>query len=481
MKKYLIIISVIFVFIIVTIGLASNIETKEEKTLFYAYVKDNNLVLWNEKNNQKYILNSNIDIKNGPLSNDYFNYSFDNSKIIYTNKTTDKGVDLYFANITNLKQSNNTLIDTEVLSYQVVLNGIVYLKGTSLFYYDYNISQEIVSDVVDYAVTNDKKELYYCLTNGDVYQINLENLDQKTKILSNITGLEKYEQFVLVYKKEDIFYSFYIDNKLISDKALNVLGVEEDAFYFIQYEGSLTKVESTEDLNELNSNVATYRYQNGEVTKLGVGILAISPDFTNVSKDEYLVFGKYNGQTFDISLYNQKDDYLVSLGNTSKFNFYAYDDTTKTIYYRGEDNLFYQANIVGKELKNEKVISENVGSIAKKNGNIYYVANNNLHLLQDENILIAENINDWFVINNDLYYTKNDGDKTVLSCYQCNMNEINNIASLSIIDNQIFYFADTYLKENILYGNLYTIINNVNVLVDNDVIISFGVTSLNNN
>ena len=59
------------------------------------------------------------------------------------------------------------------------------------------------------------------------------------------------------------------------------------------------------------------------------------------------------------------------------------------------------------------------------------------------------------------------------------MQEITNIDSFSNINDQIFYFADTYLKDDVLHGNLYTVINGVNVLVDDDVIVSYGVIHLN--
>ena len=478
MKKYLITIGIIFIFIGATIGFASNIKTKDEANNLFAYVKDNNLILWNE-NNDKIILSSSFDTSNGPFSDSYFSYSYDKSKIIYLNKVTEKGFELKYADVNNL--NNNTLIDTDILSYQIVENGLIYLKATSLYYYDYHTKQELLTDVKDYAVSKTKQELYYLLENGEAYCLELTNLENKTKILSDITGFDTYDDLILAYQKKDNLYSFYIDNQLISDKALSVLDVQNGAFYFIQYEGNLTKVETEADLQELNSNVATYRYQNGSVTKLGDGILSIADGFTNVASDEYLVFGKFNGQTFDISLYNQKEDYTFSLGSTDEYNVYAYDDTTKTIYYQGKDGLFYQANIDNKKLSNEKMIAENVGLIAKRNGHIYYIENTtaNLHLLQDQDILIAENINDWFIIDNILYYTKNNEDKTVLACYQCNMPEINNIDSLSNINNQIFYFTDVYTKDNRLYGNLYTIINDVAVLIDNDVTINFGVTTLN--
>lgn len=483
MKKYLITIGIIFVFIGVTIGFASNIETKDEENKLFVYVKDNSLILWNEKNNEKTVLNSNFDTSKGMFLNIYFNYSSDKTKIIYPDNISDNYFDLRYVSADNIDEKNSQLIDEEVLLYEVVTNGIVYVKDLDLYYSDYSNKQVIVEDIIAYAISSDKNILYYLLENGDAYQVQLNNLEEKTKILSNIDGINVYGDIVLSYIKENNLLSLYVDDQLISDKVVNILGEEDNVLYFTKYEGNLKEFTTETDFIDLNSNVATYRYQNGEVVKLSEGILSLNNGFTNVNTDEYLVFGKYNGENFDISFYDQKEGYSFSLGSVDEYNIYGYDDATKTVYYQGSDDLFYQATIDNQKLKDKKAIANNIGFITKRNGNIYYIENDtsNLHLLQnEEDILIAEDIKDWFIIDNILYYTKSDEDKISLSCYQCNMNTINNIDSISYLNDQIFYFSDTYLKDDVLHGNLYAVINGVNVLVDNDVIVSYGITFLNN-
>lgn len=475
MKKNLFLIIIITLFIISLIVLANNLDSEEEKA-FYAYVKENKLILWDKNSNQKYLLSKNVNLDNKNFPDNFFSYSYLEDKIIYIDNITAQGADLYFIDIADLGHDNYTLIANNVTSYQVTESGLIYLKDSNLFYFDYNTSTLIDDDVSDYTVSKDKKNIYYCNKNGDVYL--LKDIFQKNKILTDIDGLEKYDNFIIFYKKENFMYSFYIDDELIGDKILTILGVFDNAIYFTQYEGNLTEFDDNEAFQNLNLDVATYKYQNGQVTRIGPGIMTLSEEFTNPNNDEYLVLGKYNGKNFDIFLYNQKNTELTSLGNTLNFNFYAYDDTTKTIYYR-EANLFYQSTIIDGELKNKKLIGNNISYISKKNGKIYYVENDtsNLYLLEN-NELIAENINDWYIIDNIIFYNKNVEDKFILGCYQCQMNEINNIAGFNIRENQIFYYLNTYNKDNILYGDLYTIINGISTLVDDNIIISFGVIDI---
>ena len=481
MKRYFLIIGLIFIFIIVAIVVATNMQSNDTNDEFFAYVKDNSLILWNERNNEKIVLNSNFDSSKEMFLDIHFAYSFDKTKIIYPYNISDNSVGLRYVDINNISEENSQLIDDGVLLYEIVKNGLVYIKDMNLYHYDFNDKQMIAENITAYAVSNDKNTLYYLLENGDAYQISLDSLE-KNKILSGIDGINVYGDIVLSYIKENNLFSLYVDDELISDKVVNILGEEDNVLYFTKYEGKLTNFETSEDLIDLNSNVATYRYKDGNVTRLGDGILNLVNDFTNANTDEYLVLGKYNGTNFDISFYNQKEDYVFSLGSTDKYNIYGYDDATKTVYYQGADDLFYQATLSDKKLENIRLIGENIAIITKENNNIYYIENNtsNLYLLQDEeNVLIAENIKDWFIIDNILYYIKNNEDKLSLNCYQCNMQEITNIDSFSNINDQIFYFADTYLKDDVLHGNLYTVINGVNVLVDDDVIVSYGVIHLN--
>ena len=481
MKKCFLIIGIIFIFIILAIVIAINIQPTDVNDEFFAYVKDSSLILWNEKNNEKTVLNSNFDISKRMFLDIYFNYSFDKTKIIYPDNISDNYADLRYVTVDNISEESSQLIDEGILLYRVVKNGIVYIKDMDLYYYNYSNKQVIAEDIMDFVVSNDKNTLYFLLENGDVYQVLLDNLSG-VKILSDVDGFNVYGNIVLSYIKENNLLSLYIDDELISDKVVNILGTEEDVLYFTRYERLLTNFETSEDFIDLNSNVATYRYKDGKVTRLGEGILNLDNSFTNANTDEYLVLGKYNGTNFDISFYNQKDDYIFSLGSTDEYNIYGYDDATKTVYYQGADDLFYQATLSDKKLENIRLIGENIAIITKENNNIYYIENNtsNLYLLQDEeNVLIAENIKDWFTIDNTLYYIKNNEDKLSLNCYQCNMQEITNIDSFSNINDQIFYFADTYLKDDVLHGNLYTVINGVNVLVDDDVIVSYGVIHLN--
>lgn len=480
MKKYIIIIVAIFVLIGVTIAIASNIKVEKE-TKYFMYVKNNNLILWNQTNNQKYVLNSNFDTKSKIMLEIYSRYSADKSKIIYADNIDSNYVDLKYVDVNNINEESSKIIAEDVLVYEVTEKGIVYIKDMDLYYYDYNITNEVASDITSYAITKDKRNLYYHLETGEVYKVNLDNLEQ-TIVASNMDGVGTYGDMVLSYQKKDALFDLYNGDELISDKVINQIDGEGDTLYFTRYEGDLEEFKTSEDILDLNCNIATYLYQNGEVTKIGDGILNLSNGFTDIKEDEYLALGKYNGKTFDISFYNQNTKEVFSLGDTDKYNIYGYDDTTKTVYYQGSDDLFYQAKLIDESLTDPKLIGEDIALFIKINDNVYYIENktSNLYLVQDDkNTLIAEDVKDWFNLDNNLYYLKNKDDKLAIDCYQCNMKEITNIDSYTTIGNQIFYFTDTSLQDDVLYGNLYTVINGVNVLVDDDVIVSYGVIHLN--
>ena len=478
MKKYIITIGIIFVFIGVTIGFASNISTEKEND-YFVYVKDNALTLWNQTDNQKYILKSNFDPSQTLMLSMYTKFSFDKSKIIYADNIENNYVDLKYVDITNIAESAAKTIVEDVLIYDITANGLVYVKDMNLYYYDYVDSKLVTSSVGYYAVTSDKESVYYVDENKDAYQVNLDNF-KTDKINSNIDGIGVYSDLILLYQKEDALLTLYDDTTLVSDKVVSILYSEGNSVYFIRYEGDLEEFKTEEDYLKLNTDVATYRYQNGEVIKIGDGILNLGNGFTDVNQDEYLVLGKYNGSNYDLSFYNQNTKEIFKLGTTDKYNIYGYDDHTKTVYYQGEDKLFYQAKLVDNHLTEHKLIGEDIAYFIKNNQDIYYVENKtaNLYSIKDKNNLIVEDLEDWFIIDNVLYYLKNSDNKLTLNCYNCNMNEITNIDSVTNIDNQIFYFKDNNLVNDTLLGNLYVVLDGKSVLIDNNVAVNYSIISI---
>ena len=246
MKKYIIIIVAIFVLIGVTIAIASNIKVEKE-TKYFMYVKNNNLILWNQTNNQKYVLNSNFDTKSKIMLEIYSRYSADKSKIIYADNIDNNYVDLKYVDVNNINEESSKIIAEDVLVYEVTEKGIVYIKDMDLYYYDYNITNEVASDITSYAITKDKKNLYYHLETGEVYKVNLDNLEQ-TIVASNMDGVGTYGDMVLSYQKKDALFDLYNGDELISDKVINQIDGEGDTLYFARYEGDLEEFKTSEDI-----------------------------------------------------------------------------------------------------------------------------------------------------------------------------------------------------------------------------------------
>lgn len=137
MKRYFLIIGLIFIFIIVAIVVATNMQSNDANDEFFVYVKDNSLILWNERNNEKIVLNSNFDSSKEMFLDIHFAYSFDKTKIIYPYNISDNSVSLRYVDINNISEENSQLIDDGVLLYEIVKNGLVYIKDMNLYHYDF--------------------------------------------------------------------------------------------------------------------------------------------------------------------------------------------------------------------------------------------------------------------------------------------------------------------------------------------------------
>ena len=202
MKRYFLIIGLIFIFIIVAIVVATNMQSNDTNDEFFAYVKDNSLILWNERNNEKIVLNSNFDSSKEMFLDIHFAYSFDKTKIIYPYNISDNSVGLRYVDINNISEENSQLIDDGVLLYEIVKNGLVYIKDMNLYYYDFNDKQMIAENITAYAVSNDKNtdriinyltqtEMEKLRTELQSAQFQLSQLSQTSNIVNQLMPVAK--------------------------------------------------------------------------------------------------------------------------------------------------------------------------------------------------------------------------------------------------------------------------------------------------
>ena len=219
-KKIIFIVAVAVIIIACIFGGISlfNKNTIENKPSYISYTKDNNLIVYDEKNDKQIVINDDYSIyenSNNDISGTDFNVSSKSSFLAYPKDNFGKYYDLYVQPIAkgNDETISKALVDTNVYKNFIVDDQYVfYIKdsdhdesnGFQIAYYDYenDLVTELPDNINAYEFLNDSGIVYY-LIDDVLYrsEIGKDNKIIKTGVKAFNVGYEN-----VFFSTEDAFY-----------------------------------------------------------------------------------------------------------------------------------------------------------------------------------------------------------------------------------------------------------------------------------
>lgn len=271
--------------VVVIVAVAAFLGGRSGKKMPLIYLKDNEITAWAKDKRTVYgdsAYSRKYEGING-INNcqSYIKVSEDGRYVFFPQDIGEDGYDLYYY---DRKKDDSGRIDTNVTSYYTLLkdNRVVYRKDNSekkLYVSGMEEKEKIASDVSDYYVSEDEKEILWTIWEENegykVYVSDLAGKTEKQKIDSGINSLTYVSEDLqdIIYTKEDVLY--YVKNfgekqKIDSDveRVRVISGKETEVYYLVEADSYDLNNLVEDDLAETDATIREPRIEDYQRTEV---------------------------------------------------------------------------------------------------------------------------------------------------------------------------------------------------------------------
>lgn len=450
---------------------------------YYYYVKDNTVTLWNKKTNQKYVLSDNYGDGSNYDNYYYVKLSNDGKKVIYVDNNYDEYFSISYVEVDFLnklkkeeaKEEKNHLIAKNVTKFDVIKDGVIYLKNENLYFYNFDTTEKLSSDIEDFYIGDSGNSVYYIDKDNALYKITPSN-DEKEKVKSEVESAVSIcnNAYYVTEMSNSYAYNLYVNGDLISKNVSYFYSGFCNETYFVAYS---TAPKNDDDVNK---NLATYHYKNGKVEKLADGF--IFGESEEYFQKDYYIYAEYeNTNDYFINVLDKKKNKITKVPITSDESLTAFNVNNGDVLYKDEEGEEYYLKYNDGEFEKKVHLGSEICRIAWKDDELYFVEacltdNNTGTIYQYKNGEMKEITRDGYDIlnvNDKIYYSTYDGnikefysydDKTILS---------DNYFQVFSYNDVLYYAQDEYEsgKDGFIYADVYYLNkDNKPQLVDNDIL-----------
>ena len=220
---------------IIAFSLANKFK-KVEETDYYVYVEGSNLMVWDRENENGTTLSSTFLVdpeKEFNYANEAY-YFMEEDKIYFIDNIKNKSFDVSYVLKDDIskKERKATRAVEQVNDYLVEQDTVAYVKDNKL--YVLGNDKELATNIIDYKIAKDGKNVYYTDSKKTVYVYNVSDKASKKVV-------ENYESELMV-----------VDNDLYT--------VLANGYLFDIYKNGTLFVSNVTDYSALEDSIIYYRY-----------------------------------------------------------------------------------------------------------------------------------------------------------------------------------------------------------------------------
>ena len=507
-----IIIIAIILFIILN-GVSKSVQNKR----WYIYAKENSIMLYDRKTNQKRKLSNNCfdDADEEYVYNTSLIYklSDDNRKIVFSDKITNNSYNLNYIDIKDLSNEDltSTLIATSVTSSQITKDGIIYNKDETLYYYDYTKTEKIAENIEDFILLQDLNIIFYRTNDDNLYSVEINEKLESKKIANKILYMAPYKNDILYLKQEknSFTYELYIGDEMIDENVINIINtsLKDEELYYANYDGQIDfssnnslEIKSLSEAKESNGKIfliigssnCSYTkelLENIEKLNENYNFVYNYIDLNSLTDSEWydLMYELDYEVNFTpiILVFENGEIVYENLGYTSEildilyeYNLLSYDNIDEELDYSKITTYKYSGDSKTKIFDGLMHLPyEDLDNISYTIATKYLSSNEeelsvlNIKTLDSYDIdLVYQDVEFLDVYNNQLYYLKND------KFYRANIGDEQLTSEKELSNNSCYHFFDA--NENWTYyfevcdnfdGELYLYEDGVDKLISDNV------------
>ena len=479
-KKFWYLFLILFLIILgVVIFLLFGLGKKNTSSNYYYYVRDNSVILWNKKTNEKYTLSENYGDDSDNGYDYYAKLSKDDKKVVYTDNNYDGVFSISYVELSSLidskKLDEKHLIAKDATKFDVVEGGVAYLKNNNLYFYNYDITEKIKSSVEDFYIGDDGSSIYYIDEDKKLYKIT-PSKDEKEEVKSEIDSAISIceNTYYATETGNDYTFNLYVNGNLLSKDVNYFYPGFCGESYFVAY----TSPPKNED--DKNINIATYHSKDGKKEKIADGF--VFGEGEEYFKGDFYIYAEYeNKNEYFVNVLDTKKNKITKVPITSDVNLGGFNYRNGNIFYEDTDGDYYYLKYNNGDFEKKVHLGKEICRNAWKDDELYFVescdtekSTGTIYLYKDGKFKeITRDGYDILNVNDKIYYSTYDGNTKEFYSYDKNELLSDNYLYAFSYNDVLYYAQDEYEsgKDGNLYATVYYVdSDNKSQLVDNDVL-----------